>query len=94
MYREVFLIAAIAALCGCAQSRPISAGGAADEPAAGYAAEGKLAEDDRICERVRRTGTHQSTLICRTRSEIEREAEAGKDTFDKLYDSQRASREY
>jgi hypothetical protein len=57
-------------------------------------AERTVEKQEVICERVRRTGTHRATRICRTRAEIERESLDGKDTFDELHRAQRAQREY
>ena len=83
------LFAAAIVTCGCAQS-PSTDETMADDPVTG----GAYANDDRVCERVRRTGTHRSTVICRSRAEVERDAVEGKQTFDTLRNSQRNSGEY
>lgn len=51
------------------------------------AAAGK-SPNDRICRRERRTGTHIAARVCRTRAEIQRMEEAGRDTFDDLHREQ------
>ena len=78
------LFAAAIVTCGCAQSP------STDETMADDA----FANDDRVCERVRRTGTHRSMVICRSRTEVERDAVEGKQTFDTLRNSQRNAGEY
>ena len=93
MIRETLVIAAAATAIGCAASPPAMHEQVASVESTDSAARAEGAEE-KVCERIRRTGSHRSTVICRTRAEIEAEAVAGKDTFDQLYDSQRASREY
>lgn len=88
----LFVTAAIVA-SGCAQSPPAPEN-VADDPVAVAEAGESYANDDRVCERVRRTGTHRSTIICRSRAEAEQEAVEGKQTFDSLRDSQINAGEY
>ena len=45
-------------------------------------------QDERICRREMRTGSHRAMRVCRTRAEIERMEEESKDTFKSLHDSQ------
>ena len=47
--------------------------------------------DDRICRREIRTGTHRAVRVCRTRAEIERMSQKGKDTFRDMHETQRQS---
>ena len=78
-------------VAGCAQT-PQESGGAAEARAAAAAEYG--GDEDRVCERVRRTGTHRSTVVCRTRAEIEQEARESKQTFDTLRNDQMNTTEY
>jgi hypothetical protein len=43
---------------------------------------------ERICTREKRTGSHRAIRVCRTRAEVERLEEEGKDTFRELHRSQ------
>ena len=90
MKGPALLTAAAIVACGCAQTPSTGEATADDAIAAGDV----YANEDRVCERVRRTGTHRSTVICRTRAEVERDVDEGKRTFDSLRNSQRNSGEY
>ena len=90
--RAALLLLAVAAIAGgCAQT-PAETGGAAEARAAADAEYG--GNDDRVCERVRRTGTHRSEVVCRTRAEVEQESRDGKQTFDSLRRDQMNTTEY
>lgn len=93
MRGSILLVAVAIVVSGCAES-PSTPEPVADDPVAAGEAGEAYANDDRICERVRRTGTHRSQIICRTRAEIERESDEGKDTFDSLRNSQINTSEY
>jgi len=47
--------------------------------------------DEVICRMERRTGSHRAQRICRSRADIDREAEQGRDRFDDLLRSQEVS---
>lgn len=44
--------------------------------------------NERVCRREIRTGTHRAVRVCRTRAEMNRLEEEGKDTFRELHKSQ------
>ena len=46
------------------------------------------AQNEIVCRREMRTGTHRAIRVCRTRAEIERIEIEGKDTFKELHRSQ------
>ena len=93
MKGPILFVAAAIVASGCAQS-PSAAENATDDAVAAVEADETYANEDRVCKRVRRTGSHRSEVICRSRAEIERESVEGKQTFDSLRDSQRNSGEY
>ena len=86
----MLVAAAAVVVSGCAQT-PADSGGAAEARAA--AAE-EYGDEERVCERIRRTGTHRTTVVCRTRAEVEQEAREGKDAFDSLRNDQMNTTEY
>jgi hypothetical protein len=95
MKAPALLVAAVIVASGCAQSPPAPetvAENVAGDPAP--AAGETLASDDQVCKQVRRTGSHRRVLICRSRAEIEQEAEESKQTFDGLRNSQMNAGEY
>ena len=97
MKAPALLVAAVIFGSGCAQtpSEPETvAESAAEEPVAAGDAGETYANDDRVCEQVRRTGSHRRVLICRSRAEIEQEATESKRTFDSLRNSQINTSEY
>ncbi len=87
--QALFITLAIFA-AGCAQA-PAGEDAATAET---IAAADTVEDEDRVCERVRRTGTHRSTVVCRTRAEIERDSVDGKRTFDTLRNNQMNTTEY
>ena len=91
MRAGVLLLVAAALAGGCAQTPAEKDESAAELRAA---VDDEYGEGERVCERIRRTGTHRTTVICRTKAEIEQEAVDGKDTFDTLRNSQINSSEY
>ena len=44
--------------------------------------------NEKVCRREIRTGTHRPVRVCRTRAEINRLKQEGKDTFQQLHRSQ------
>ena len=97
MRAPALLVAAAIVAGGCAQSpsepETVAENAAVEPLAAGEASE-TYANEDRVCERVRRTGSHRSQIICRTRAEIEQEATESKRTFDSLRNDQMNTTEY
>ena len=51
-------------------------------------------KNERVCRREMRTGTHRAVRVCRTRAEMDRLEQEGKDTFKDLHRDQSISREY
>ena len=101
MRAPALLVAAAIVAGGCAQSPPEpetvagnAAGSGAEEPVAAAEAGETYTNEERVCERVRRTGSHRSQIICRTRAEIEQEATESKRTFDSLRNDQMNTTEY
>ncbi len=46
------------------------------------------AQSDLVCVRERRTGSHRARKVCRTRAQIAKEEQDGKDDFEDLHRSQ------
>ena len=92
MKGPALLIAAAIVACGCAQT-PSTGEATADDAIAAGKAGNLYANEDRVCERIRRTGTNRAVVVCRTRAEIERDATESKRTFDDLRNSQMNSGE-
>ena len=51
-------------------------------------------KNERVCRREMRTGTHRAVRVCRTRAEMDRIEQEGKDVFKELHRDQAISREY
>ena len=97
MKTRVLFVAVTIAASGCAQmpaddgvEDPVAAAETAETAEIGET----YANDDRVCQRIRRTGTHRSEIVCRSRAEIERDSVEGKQTFETLRNNQRNTSDY